>query len=264
MNEYSEWSHIIKAFAYDADKARKEKEYNISQRPINDKKQQTLGEFKEFEEDSIMMNVKTIKRDEQGNIGMTGTFTKGGKGQTKESRGTQNTYQPTQPTQVLNPTAPTGGVTPMGNDKGPMKQLNDNIINKNKRQVQDIFNVGPNAVNNSTGLSNKTQVERLEMNKHIVQGIGGKSHNPYEAELKTRDPDRKDKGPMGRLTSSVGSFFGLEGEAPVGTGVDLQVMFQSNNPYKKSEPIEVTQNEDDTMDKKENKKLITSEKKTCN
>lgn len=60
----------------------------------------------------------------------------------KDPRGTTTKTAPLEslsPIHPLTPTAALGGKTPLGNDKGPAKKMQDNIMNKNKRDVRSKF-----------------------------------------------------------------------------------------------------------------------------
>lgn len=227
MNEFSDWEHVIKAFAYDNEKARKEKEYNKSQRPMNDKKQTTLIEFEE-EGKMSGLEVKGMgTRD--GVFRMGGTYSK--KGKTKDTRGTQFSHAPVQATDTHTITGPTKAPTA----QQILDNTDDKMGQKFSRENQKNFNIGPNKTDNMTGLY-------------------GKSYDPT---MTTRDPDRKDKqGPIGRVAGKLGSIFGFQDDYKVGKNIDTQIMFQDGNPFKKSEPIEVVQ----CGPKKKKEKFISSEK----
>ena len=50
-------------------------------------------------------------------------------------RGQQNKTPPTASESATQAHSPTGGVTPIGDGKGPGKKINDNVISRNKREV---------------------------------------------------------------------------------------------------------------------------------
>lgn len=210
------WGHIINTIGNNQKRSQEIKK----QRPSPE--QATL---KEFEEDKMI----TPQQGMAGTNAMVRNL-RPVQGNNKNTRGTQMTTVPTQPTQMLKPTQPIGGITPMGNDRGPMKMANDNVANNVNRKVQSVFNVGPNGTNNMTGLSNKTPMERNEINKHITAGIGGQSHSAYSG-----SPDYGTNGAVTRAFKIIGSFQGLEDDNHVGNGIDLQTMFQEMKPEKPTE-----------------------------
>ena len=77
-------------------------------------------------------------------------------GNNKDTRGTQLSRAPTRPTMLESPLIQTGGKTPIGNDKGPEKQVKDNVVNKRKREVQNKYNSGPNK-----GRQEKAKVDNM-------------------------------------------------------------------------------------------------------
>ena len=124
------WSHIIGTIGRNQEEKAKMKK----ERPVPE--QTILKEFKENKMNGPDYNLLTSARG----IGKPNT---GMQGQNQATRGTQMTTVPAQPMSLLKPTQPTGGITPMGNDKGPMKMANDNVTNAVARKIQGSFNTGP-------------------------------------------------------------------------------------------------------------------------
>jgi len=206
--------------------------------------------IKEFQEEKNMERPPAISKFQPFNKGGGQQWNPANapvQGNNKQTRGTQMTTTPTQPLQSLKPTQPSVGVTPIGNDKGPSKMAKDNVANYVNRKVQANFNTGPNGTNNMTGLSNKTSMydtgllsnvaattkASVASKQDITSGLSGKSHNPYSGNVSVYNLEKPQK-------SAVASFFGLESEGHVGSGIDANAMFQDDS-YKKSKPTEVMQ-----------------------
>jgi hypothetical protein len=138
----------------------------------------------------------------------------GAKGATAGTRGTSMGLAPTQPTKPLGAQTPTGGKTPFGNDKGPFKKMNDNVMNTHQRNVQKNFNTGPNlgkAEKAAPGLSNPfsdgtRQSTLLEVYKTPKESMTGRIANTFQG---------------------IGKRIGLfQNSGTVGKGVDQDSLFQ--------------------------------------
>lgn len=74
----------------------------------------------------------------------------------------------TRPTSPSLPTSPTGGFTFLGNDKGPKKRIEDNIIEKTNRQIDYKFK-------SANGLSKTKIGNGLNMN-NLFSNIFGNNN----------------------------------------------------------------------------------------
>lgn len=182
-----------------------------------------------------MSNVKTNKR-----LSSAGT-----KGATAKTRGTKYSVPPLQATGALPSHSPTGGKTPIGNNKGPVKQMNDNVVNKTKRNTQGMYNTGRNM--GSFEKEGNLKLGLQSSNKINAQPFGDSSG------LTTERLEVYKSQPKNGLMGTVGNFFkgmfqddSLSPKQSLGRGVDLQTMFQDcGKPGSPKKKMLITNEEED-------------------
>jgi hypothetical protein len=162
-----------------------------------------------------------------------GAKTPGVKGDTAGTRGSGLSVRPMAPIKPMGATPKTGGVTPYGNDRGPSKQMKDNLMNTHKRQTQQKYNTGPN-------------LGRLEKNTPGYSNPYGKTSGVTQTTLDTYN---RKPGVMERITDSFKNFFGqddsLMPNQQIGRGVNLQSMFQDcGKPGSPKKKLFITSDED--------------------
>lgn len=172
----------------------------------------------------------------------------GTKGQTAGVRGTKYSVPPLQATGALPSHTPTGGKTPLGNDKGPMKKMNDNVSNKIKRGAQDNFNTGRN-----TGKFEREGNLKLGIDGPNLKSGGKISAQPFgdSSGLTTERLEVYKSEPKRGLMGTIASFFkgqddSLSPTQSLGRGVDLHSMFQDcGKPGSPKKKMLITNEEED-------------------
>lgn len=117
---------------------------------------------------------------------------------------------PAAPTAPMTPTAPTMGTTPMGNNKGPLKQVGDNVQNNMNRTIQRDYGTGPT---NQKGVN--TMLGKA--------GFGNKG---------------------GSFMAGVKRFFGFQDEYPIiGQGIETASLFEKTGKQEvKQDKVETASN----------------------